>query len=91
MIVSLLWDRDTGELSVAVVDARGGAFELVLGSDECALDVFYHPYAYAAFRTRRALTKELGQAMSRESAAQDRPRRRDDQGYTSLNHAKGAR
>jgi hypothetical protein len=52
VIVSLLWDRDTGELSVTVVDA-GGSFELVLASDEraLALDAFYHPYAYAAVGT----------------------------------------
>jgi hypothetical protein len=53
LIASLLWDRDTGELSVAVVEAGGRAFELVLASDESALDVFNHPYAYAAFRTPR--------------------------------------
>jgi hypothetical protein len=37
VIVSPLWNRDTGELSVAVVDTGG-------------LDAFYHPYAYAASR-----------------------------------------
>jgi hypothetical protein len=53
LIASLLWDRDTGELSVVVVEAGGRAFELVLASDDSALDVFNHPYAYAAFRTPR--------------------------------------
>lgn len=51
LIVSLLWNRDTGELSVAVVDPGGGVFDLVLASEECPLEAFYHPYAYAAFRS----------------------------------------
>jgi hypothetical protein len=50
VIVSLLWDRDTGELAVSVVNSGGGDFELMLASNESPLDVFYHPYAYAAFR-----------------------------------------
>jgi hypothetical protein len=46
--VSLLWDRRDNELTVAVDDARTGeAFELAAPRDR-ALDVFYHPYAYAA-------------------------------------------
>jgi hypothetical protein len=37
--------------SVAVVDHRNGdSFEFVLEPDERPLDVFYHPYAYAAAR-----------------------------------------
>ncbi len=49
--VSLLWSASTDAVSVAVWDTKSGdAFELVVGEGERALDVFHHPYAYAAFR-----------------------------------------
>src|SRR3954454_7919861 len=49
--VTLLWHTRTDVLSVAVNDSRTGeAFELVLGENEKPLDVFEHPYAYAAYR-----------------------------------------
>jgi hypothetical protein len=45
--VSLLWNQGDDSLRVVVVDARAGtAFEVHAPSDN-ALDVFYHPYAYA--------------------------------------------
>jgi hypothetical protein len=45
--VSLLWNAGDDSLRVVVVDARAGtAFEVDAPSDS-ALDVFYHPYAYA--------------------------------------------
>jgi hypothetical protein len=45
--VSLLWNDADGTLRVIVVDAHAGtAFEVAAPSDN-ALDVFYHPYAYA--------------------------------------------
>jgi hypothetical protein len=48
--VLLFWHEATNELTVSVSDERTGAyFELDAGPDE-ALDVFYHPYAHAAFR-----------------------------------------
>jgi hypothetical protein len=48
--VSLLSDPTDNSVSVFVSDARsGGAFELAVGS-ESPLDVFNHPYAYAASR-----------------------------------------
>ena len=48
--VALLWSCDDHRLRVAVADARTGeAFELG-AHPENALDVFYHPYAYAAFQ-----------------------------------------
>jgi len=47
--VSLLWDRATNALKVLVADERtGDSFELDAPSDR-ALDVFYHPFAYAVF------------------------------------------
>jgi hypothetical protein len=48
--VTLLWSRATNVAAVQVVDARGGGFELVLSPGESPLDVFHHPYAYAALR-----------------------------------------
>ena len=48
--VSLLWNKRSDRLTVAIVDTkRGDAFELPVGSAN-AMDVFHHPYAYAAFR-----------------------------------------
>lgn len=49
--VALLWYPDTDIASVMVSDGRtGDVFELVLGDDDRALDVFDHPYAHAAHR-----------------------------------------
>jgi hypothetical protein len=48
--VSLLWRREDNRLKVAVaVTSTGVDFELD-ALPENALDVFYHPFAYAAFR-----------------------------------------
>ena len=48
--VALLWHPRTNALSVSVVDRRTeDAFELAVAAKD-ALDVFEHPYAYAAFR-----------------------------------------
>lgn len=48
--VALFWHEPTGELTVSVSDERTGVnFELV-AEPERALDVFDHPYAYAAFQ-----------------------------------------
>jgi hypothetical protein len=46
--VSLLWDRDTDELIVAVRDrATDESFEITVANNTHALEVFHHPYAYA--------------------------------------------
>ena len=46
--VSLLWSRVTNALTVAVEDSRSGvSFEVPAPADK-ALDVFEHPFAYAA-------------------------------------------
>jgi hypothetical protein len=51
MDVALLWHTASDLLSVLVSDTRTDArFELVLDRDDRALDVFHHPYAYAARR-----------------------------------------
>ena len=49
--VALLWHTGSDALSVMVVDSRtDAAFELVLDRDDRPMDVFHHPYAYAAQR-----------------------------------------
>jgi hypothetical protein len=48
--VSLWWSPADRRVTVSVVDERcGDAFELDVG-DASAMDVFHHPYAYAAAR-----------------------------------------
>ena len=47
--VRLLWRREDNRTLVAVSDARtGGAFTIEVGPRQRALDVFHHPFAYAA-------------------------------------------
>ena len=49
--VALLWSRDDAKLKVTVFDAAtDDTFELEAVENK-ALDVFYHPYAYAASRS----------------------------------------
>jgi hypothetical protein len=49
--VALLWYPTNDVVSVQVFDAKADeAFELVLGDGDRPLDVFHHPYAYAALR-----------------------------------------
>ena len=46
--VVLSWNPDDNALTVSVEDGRvGDRFSLAVAPD-CALDAFYHPYAYAA-------------------------------------------
>ena len=48
--VTLVWNRRSDDLWVSVRDVRTGTeFELAAGRHN-ALDVFHHPYAYAAAR-----------------------------------------
>jgi hypothetical protein len=55
--VRLLWHPEDDHVSVAVNDTKTGEiFELPVHAGESALDVFHHPYAYAAihhWRPRR--------------------------------------
>ena len=49
--VALLWHERDDRVLVAVADGRTGArFEIEVREDERALDVFHHPFAYAAWR-----------------------------------------
>ena len=48
--VSLLWRKDDDRVIVAVEDTKlGERFELEVRDGERALDVFHHPFAYAAW------------------------------------------
>jgi hypothetical protein len=54
LCVSLLWHPDDGHVSVVVEDTKiGEMFELPVDDGDRALDVFHHPYAYAARRRFR--------------------------------------
>jgi hypothetical protein len=47
--VQLLWDQGADRITVAVDDAKTGeAFTIDVRDYERPLDVFHHPYAYAA-------------------------------------------
>jgi hypothetical protein len=49
--VRLMWERETGRVYVTVDDSRtGAAFAVEVGEDDAPMDVFRHPYAYAAFQ-----------------------------------------
>jgi hypothetical protein len=51
--VRLLWHSGDGHVSVVVEDSKTGEmFDVPVGDDDRALDVFHHPYAYAARRRR---------------------------------------
>jgi hypothetical protein len=57
--VALLWNRRSNELRVRVDDVQTGVhFELAAQHDN-ALDVFHHPYAYAAAERRIRTTLRL--------------------------------
>jgi hypothetical protein len=59
--VRLLWHRHDARVSVAVHDTKtGDAFELPVPDGSRALDVFHHPYAYAAGRRARATEPATG-------------------------------
>ena len=49
ILVRLLWCPIENRVFVAVNDHKnGGSFSVEVAADERALDVFEHPYAYAA-------------------------------------------
>ena len=49
--VRLLWSRHDDRTTVSVLDTKtGDSFHIGVRPDERALDVFHHPYAYAALR-----------------------------------------
>jgi hypothetical protein len=46
--VRLLWDAETKDVLVSVVERDGVGFEFQVPATD-ALDAFHHPYAYAAY------------------------------------------
>jgi hypothetical protein len=49
--VRMLWSERDGQVTVAVADSKtGDAFAVDVRDGERAMDVFHHPYAYAAWR-----------------------------------------
>ena len=46
--VALLWNRSSGRLVVAVADIRTGESFTLDAPRDRALDVYHHPFAYAA-------------------------------------------
>jgi hypothetical protein len=61
--VWLLWNQSADQAVVAVFDAKSGeAFEVPVRDGDRALDVFHHPFAYAAHRRveRRVLEPAAG-------------------------------
>ena len=50
LAISLLWDPATDSLSVVVFDGRSGESLEVPVEDASPLDVFHHPFGYAARR-----------------------------------------
>jgi hypothetical protein len=53
--VYLFWNPSDDVLAVTVLDEAGESFELVVDVHE-ALEVFEHPYAYAAYRGAAGVT-----------------------------------
>jgi hypothetical protein len=49
--VRMLWNEHTGRVTVAVTDSKtNDAFVVDVRESDRAMDVFHHPYAYAAWR-----------------------------------------
>jgi hypothetical protein len=48
--IVLFWHQISNELTVSVSDQRSGAYFELTAEPDHALDVFNHPYAYAALR-----------------------------------------
>ncbi len=48
--VSLLWNESDGRVSVVCTDERSGDWFAINADPKDALDVFHHPFAYAAYR-----------------------------------------
>jgi hypothetical protein len=61
--VTMMWDSASDQVTVAVNDTKAGkAFELIVGADERAMDVYTHPFAYAAARKEPNNPPALGEA-----------------------------
>lgn len=72
--VALLWHRSSERLTVSVLDTRSGESFALDASPERCLDVFNHPYAYAAERATR-IEGLRAAARGRRSMRSPRPHR----------------
>jgi hypothetical protein len=61
--VRVLWHPSEDRVSVAITDSKTGeAFELPVREGERALDVFHHPYAYAARQQHRRVPSAVSRS-----------------------------
>jgi hypothetical protein len=75
--IALLWSKEDATLTVSVVGSSpDDSFELEV-PEATALDVFYHPYAYAALR-RAASDSPEQEERPRARLLPHRPKGRDD-------------
>jgi hypothetical protein len=73
--VRLCWSSQDEEVFVALTDRlTGDAFEVAVRRDESTLEVFHHPYAFAAVRGRRrgCLQSALAEATADDSTGKRR-------------------
>ena len=71
--VRLLWCQSDGRVSVTVTDTRSReSFRLDVPDGERALDVFYHPFAYAA---HERVERDFGDGLGVASGARQRGNR----------------
>jgi hypothetical protein len=69
LVVSLMWNRADNALRVSIANAETGEeFELDAHPDN-ALDIYYHPFAYAAYRGLDYGAWTAGPAASDEALA----------------------
>ena len=63
--VTLMWHPAEDRVTVTVIDIKAGeAFEIAVPQGERALDVFEHPFAYAALRSADVRRDDTDLALS---------------------------
>lgn len=66
--VRLLWHSSEDRVSIAVSDTKTGeAFELAVREGQSPLDVFHHPFAYAAYGGTETYREPVPSAALRSS------------------------
>lgn len=74
--IRLLWKADGGQVWVSVVDKRSGTrMRIPVGPEDRALDVFRHPFAYAALHGVAALEGDPARSGGSESSGRESRRR----------------
>jgi hypothetical protein len=68
--VRMLWNEHDGRVTVAVADSKtGDAFAVEVREGDRAMDVFHHPFAYAAWhRVAMGAAAAAGEPVSRLAA-----------------------